>query len=93
MYLKFCKFCGNKFFSKSERKRYCSPECGHKAAEKKREEMGQLCWRCGNACGGCSWSKNLIPVSGWVADPVTVRDEEGVFRSYRIKSCLEFTQG
>ena len=29
---------------------------------------GTLCWDCGKALGGCSWSKSFIPVSGWTAD-------------------------
>ena len=29
-----------------------------------------LCWECGRACGGCSWSSRFEPVEGWVALPV-----------------------
>ena len=28
-----------------------------------------LCFRCGNSCGGCSWSKDFVPVEGWKAEP------------------------
>lgn len=27
----------------------------------------QLCWRCKNACGNCSWSRDFKPVLGWTA--------------------------
>lgn len=38
-----------------------------------------LCWSCKNACGGCSWSKSLKPVEGWVAE------ETRIVRHYRYK--------
>lgn len=53
-------------------------------------ELGQLCWRCANACGGCSWSKSFEPVTGWTADPVSVFNHAGEVDSYRIYDCPEF---
>ena len=31
------------------------------------EKKNTICWHCANACGGCSWSDELIPVNGWNA--------------------------
>lgn len=28
----------------------------------------QLCFSCAKACGNCSWSSQLIPVDGWIAE-------------------------
>ena len=60
----------------------------------KRDET--LCWSCEHACGGCSWSDDLVPVKGWVAQskPIHVgrtqfteaRDEE----SYFVFSCPRY---
>ena len=33
-----------------------------------KKEKEQICWTCKNACGGCSWSRNLTPVEGWKAE-------------------------
>jgi hypothetical protein len=33
-----------------------------------RIESEQLCTYCGRACGGCTWSDGLEPVSGWEAE-------------------------
>lgn len=93
MKAKFCEVCGEVFFSRSESRPYCSKECRHEAVLMRREECGQLCWRCKNACGGCSWSRNKTPIKGWEAEPHTVKDEEGDIRSYRIKECPRFIKG
>lgn len=43
-----------------------------------------LCWSCQNATNsGCSWSRSLTPVEGWVAT-------KGV--GYNVKYCPEYIQ-
>ena len=59
----------------------------------RREENEQLCWRCKNACGGCSWSDCLIPVGGWTAEPTIVKDSMKDFASYKIRKCPQFIEG
>ena len=93
MSVKFCKVCGNVFFSRSKVRPYCSEDCRREAIEMRREEYGQLCWRCKKACGSCSWSKNKTPIKNWDAEPHLVKDKEGDIRSYRIKKCPEFIKG
>lgn len=95
MYLKFCDVCGEKFYAKSDKRNQCSKDCKRIAIEKKREELGQLCWQCKNACGGCSWSRkvNPMPVAGWDAEPTIVKDCDGDFPSYKIKKCPLFVKG
>ena len=50
-----------------------------------------LCWVCQNCFGGCSWSRDYIPVEGWKAKATTVQRQprEGV-ASYLVLSCPEF---
>lgn len=31
-----------------------------------------ICWNCKKACGGCSWSRDFVPVDGWSAIPTKV---------------------
>ena len=51
------------------------------------------CWTCKNACGGCSWSREFIPVDGWEAKK-TFHPSNGKFaESYYIKSCPEYERG
>ena len=90
---KFCGVCGEVFFTRSESRTCCSDKCKRKVVEMRREEYGQLCWRCKNACGGCSWSRNKTPIKGWDAEPDIVKDKEGYFHSYKIKNCPEFIKG
>lgn len=42
------------------------PRVRGKAYANDRQQAETLCWYCANACGGCSWSKKLVPVDGWV---------------------------
>lgn len=49
-----------------------------------------LCWDCANAVPdkrghGCSWSRDLIPVKGWVATKGQYNQS-----SYRVEKCPEF---
>ncbi len=47
-------------------------------------KKGTLCWSCQNATNsGCSWSRSLTPVEGWVATKSY---------SYSVKSCPEYIQ-
>ena len=51
-----------------------------------------LCFRCGNACGGCSWADRFVPVSGWTATPTKIRAncKIGQIDSYYVEACPEF---
>ena len=57
-----------------------------------------ICWKCDNACGGCSWSREFKPVPGWKAtrnDVSTSRCVSGKNRrtkteSYIVHECPEF---
>lgn len=57
------------------------------------EEQDQLCWECKKACTECLWSKYYIPIKGWTAEQTVVKDPEGDFTSYYIRSCPEFVKG
>lgn len=46
-----------------------------------------LCWKCGKSCtGGCSWSKDFVPVNGWIAEN---NEKTG---SYSVITCSEFVK-
>ena len=54
-----------------------------------------LCWKCANACCGCSWSENFIPVKGWKAQRTKVYHTDSSVRrgetsSYVVLECPEF---
>jgi hypothetical protein len=54
-------------------------------------ENTQLCWRCQNACGNCSWSKELKPVDGWQATKIKINDSRNRnIYSYSITKCPLF---
>lgn len=78
-----CLWCGKKIYDKAERK-LC------KLCEKKLPNI-QPCWICKKYAGGCSWSKNLIPVEGWIAEEV-VRENSNIIDDvgYKITYCPEF---
>lgn len=72
----------------------CKNKLPKKLLFKKRDvENEQICWHCKNACGGCSWSRSLTPVNGWLADPIIIKDSVGDISSYIIKKCPEFIEG
>ena len=51
------------------------------------------CWTCKKACGGCSWSREFIPVDGWKTIS-TSHPANGEFaKSYHIISCPEYERG
>ena len=65
------------------------------------QSKATLCWRCANACGGCSWSDgSFTPVPGWNAEPTNVwidhspKGEPGrcrrVIGSFRVIECPEY---
>lgn len=93
MVVKFCEFCGKKFITKSQKKKFCTQKCRKESYNELRRKNEQLCWRCGKACGGCSWSSCGEPIAGWDAKQTTVRDSQGDFQSFRIKMCPEFIEG
>ena len=53
-----------------------------------------ICWRCKNALGGCSWSKNFKPVKGWeaVATKIDSNYKNGI-ESYKVITCPEYRKG
>ena len=89
-YVKICEYCGGRFLTKTILRKYCSKSCAKKMTQFRRDELGQLCWLCKNACGGCNWSKYFKPVDGWIAEPTIVKDSGGDFSSYKIHKCPEF---
>jgi len=96
---RICVVCGRKILRRY-RKVFCSNLCRYKMnypvkEEKKRTRKETLCWSCDNACGGCSWSKALIPVSGWDAKPIKIKgnmDSKEYTDSYIVNSCPLFCQ-
>lgn len=93
MRAKICKYCGKQFLIKSGDRDYCSKVCKFLGVAEEKTKSGQPCWSCQNACGNCSWSKNLKPVEGWDAEPVIIKDSEGDIRSYKIKKCPKYILG
>lgn len=54
-------------------------------------KLDTLCWHCQNACGGCSWSKNLTPVEGWKAEKIKLKVDKGNYNdSYIVNECPKF---
>ena len=49
-----------------------------------------LCWDCGRALGGCSWSKRFKPVKGWEAEKTVIQDVRGDCESYHVISCPRY---
>ena len=48
----------------------------------------QLCAKCWNACGGCRWSDELMPVEGWNAEPTKVYiDKRKPVDSFHVIAC------
>ena len=47
-----------------------------------------ICWRCANAYGQCSWSRNFTPVEGWDAERRDVKTIiDGYVESYIVNNC------
>lgn len=55
-----------------------------------------LCWKCKNAVKGCCWSKNFIPVPGWLAIPTKIKQYAvglngyKTIDSFRVVKCPKF---
>lgn len=98
LYEKKCKQCDRIFYANHRNQRYCSKKCRevhHELMSDYRLDSGrgQMCWRCGNACGKCSWSREGKPVEGWKARKTTIKNRGKVeFHSYNIIFCPEFVQ-
>ena len=52
------------------------------------EASKTLCWNCGNACGGCSWSDDLEPVEGWHARETYMKSSD--MYTYTVIDCPEY---
>jgi hypothetical protein len=89
-FAKKCEFCGK---PNNRNTKYCTRKCKIQALHLKQEENSQRCWTCANATGGCSWSHCLVPVDGWKAEPVIVKDSEGDIYTYNILSCPKYIRG
>lgn len=99
LYVRECKnkLCKKIFKTYQKNQVYCCPKCRTPKNETVKERIScsfyrQLCWRCKNATGGCSWSRCLKPIEGWKAKKITIKDSMGDFTSYRITYCPEFVQ-
>ena len=57
---------------------------------KKHSATETLCWKCQNACGGCSWADKGTPVDGWNAKfrPILYAGKLRV--SYFVYECPKF---
>lgn len=77
--IKMCATCGILFETTVRNKRHCSKRC--EADELSRG--GQICWKCKNATGGCSWSAFLKPVEGWEAEPRIIRNYDNTLHIYK----------
>lgn len=60
--------------------------------EKKTTKPETLCFKCSNACGGCSWSKDFVPVEGWTARPTRIEmgKTEKIVESFHVTACPLF---
>ena len=93
-YKKQCEVCGKTYFARCVASKFCGKGCRMIAAKRnssRRNDYEQICWRCKNACGGCSWSHNLTPVKGWKAEFIPRDGEE--LDTYKIIYCPEFIYG
>ena len=80
--MQICENCGKGFFGRNKQK-YCGYNCRKASAAKRYREKKkgnkiintniQPCWTCERSCGGCSWSKDLIPIKGWTAKPTVLK--------------------
>ena len=63
---------------------------------KKTVKCPTLCWKCRNAVptatSGCSWSRDLAPVPGWVAEKRTMprANDGGTITAYCVDYCPKF---
>lgn len=52
------------------------------------QDKATLCWRCANACGGCSWSADFYPVKGWTARPTIIKADASETWHHDVKSYI-----
>lgn len=63
---------------------------------KKTVKRPTICWKCRNAVptatSGCSWSRDIVPVPGWVAEKHTTphANDGGMITAYCVDYCPEF---
>lgn len=61
---------------------------------KKTIKRPTLCWKCRNAMptatSGCSWSRDLVPVPGWVAEKHQQKSNGSIYEAYCVDYCPEF---
>lgn len=58
----------------------------------KKQRKETLCWSCKLSTGYCSWSSQLKPVNGWIAEKTiverpTTHSKTNIIRSYKVISC------
>lgn len=81
--------------------KYLREETYYERKKHKKNKIGRpkghkdsLCWYCEKACGGCSWSRKLIPVEGWKAKKVKNKDyNDETIPCYKVIECPEFVEG
>lgn len=49
-----------------------------------------LCWDCKRCFGGCSWSREFIPVNGWIAEKTHIPSNGEYAASYKVIDCPEY---
>ena len=61
------------------------------AGKKGEFNVANICFDCRKALGGCSWSRDFIPVPGWTAEPAVLKcgGSEST-QTYRITACPLF---
>lgn len=88
---KHCSECDKVFFTKSEKRKYCSKECKRKAIIANLIKYEQPCWHCKNCSDECCWIKSGKPVDDWVADPSVLKDGFGnTYNTFKIISCPNY---
>lgn len=64
---------------------------------KSKKKRDTLCWECEKCGGRCSWSKDLTPVKGWVAEETNVPEYiaalEKIVPNVTVIECPEFVRG
>lgn len=54
----------------------------------------QICWTCKKCIGGCSWSRDFIPIEGWDAELDThTRVDANDSITYKIYDCPQYEKG
>ncbi len=86
---KKCVWCGNTFETTIKNKKHCCRKCEVEDLK----SGGHLCWTCQNYAGKCLWSAFFIPIKGWIATPITIKENKHKdIHTYRIKYCPSYKQ-